>query len=289
MSATSDALNFESCRSELDGLARKGGAVICGVADATAFTDAPEGHRPTDLLPKARTVYVVGGAQPRAGDWQSPVYQHMETTSFGDRMHSLAQRLSRVIEDQYGYYAICVPPGTDKGNQAFVNFSYAAELAGCGTKSLAGPVLNSEYGFMYYSVVITTLPLQVDGPLNEPVCPAPECKDMWDAEGTTPCMSTCPIDNGGCIGGKLEEGRIVERKYDEARCRTRVETYWVPGFQKVLDKTLKETDKEQQKMMLYSSLFSRTLWSMTYSNISQGQCFECMRVCPVGSKHRLKK
>ena len=53
--------------------------------------------------------------------------------------------------------------------------------------------------------------------------------------------------------------------------------------------TLKEPDKEQQKLMLYSSLFSRSLWSMTYSNVSQGQCFECMRVCPVGNKHRLKK
>jgi epoxyqueuosine reductase len=289
MSAALDELNFDTCRTELDGLARRGGAVVTGVADAAAFTELAEGHRPTDLLPRATTVYVVGGAQPRAGDWQSPVYQHMETTSFGDRMHTLAQRLSRYIEDQYGYYAICVPPGTDKGDQAFVSFSKAAEMAGCGGKSLAGPVLNSEYGFMYYSIVITTLPLQVDGPLQEPVCPAPECQDMWDAEGTTPCMSICPIDDGGCLGGRLEEGRVAERRYDQERCRTRVENYWVPSFQKVLDATLKETDKEQQKLMLYSSLFSRSLWSMTYSNVSQGQCFECMRVCPVGSKHRLKK
>ena len=282
-------VDYGACRQELDKLARKGGAVITGVADATAFTASPEGQRPTDLLPKARVVYVVGGAQPRAGDWLSPVYQHMETTSFGDRMHNLAQRLSRFIEDKYGYYAICVPPGTDSGNQPFVSFARAAELAGCGTSSLAGPVLNPEYGFLYYSVVISTLPLEVDGPLAEPVCPAPECREMWDDQGTTPCMATCPIDDGGCLGGRLENGRIAERRYDVARCSSRVETSWVPGFQKVLDATLKEKDKEQQKLMLYSSLFSRTLWSMTYANVSQGQCFECMRVCPVGGKHRLKK
>ena len=285
----SAGVDYGTCRQELDKLARKGGAVITGVADATAFTDSPEGQRPTDLLPKARVVYVVGGAQPRAGDWLSPVYQHMETTSFGDRMHNLAQRLSRFIEDKYGYYAICVPPGTDSGNQPFVSFARAAELAGCGTFSLAGPVLNPEYGFMYYSVVISTLPLEIDGPLAEPVCPAPECREMWDEQGTTPCMATCPIDDGGCLGGRLENGRIAERRYDVARCSSRVETSWVPGFQKVLDATLKEKDKEQQKLMLYSSLFSRTLWSMTYANVSQGQCFECMRVCPVGGKHRLKK
>jgi len=287
--SASAGVDYGTCRQELDKLARKGGAVITGVADATAFTDSPEGQRPTDLLPKARVVYVVGGAQPRAGDWLSPVYQHMETTSFGDRMHNLAQRLSRFIEDKYGYYAICVPPGTDSGNQPFVSFARAAELAGCGTFSLAGPVLNPEYGFMYYSVIISTLPLEIDGPLAEPVCPAPECREMWDEQGTTPCMATCPIDDGGCLGGRLENGRIAERRYDVARCSTRVETSWVPGFQKVLDATLKEKDKEQQKLMLYSSLFSRTLWSMTYANVSQGQCFECMRVCPVGGKHRLKK
>lgn len=287
--SASVGVDYGTCRQELDKLARKGGAVITGVADATAFTDSPEGQRPTDLLPRARVVYVVGGAQPRAGDWLSPVYQHMETTSFGDRMHNLAQRLSRFIEDKYGYYAICVPPGTDSGNQPFVSFARAAELAGCGTFSLAGPVLNPDYGFMYYSVVISTLPLEIDGPLAEPVCPAPECREMWDEQGTTPCMATCPIDDGGCLGGRLENGRIAERRYDVARCSSRVETSWVPGFQKVLDATLREKDKEQQKLMLYSSLFSRTLWSMTYANVSQGQCFECMRVCPVGSKHRLKK
>ena len=285
----SAAADFSTCRQELDNLARKGGAVITGVADAAAFTDSAQGQRPTDLLPKARVVYVVGGAQPRAGDWRSPVYQHMETTSFGDRMHNLAQRLSRYIEDTYGYYAICVPPGTDAGNRPFVSFARAAELAGCGTASLAGPVLNPEYGFLYYSVVISTLPLEVDGPLAEPVCPAPECRDMWEERQTTPCMAICPIDDGGCLGGRLENGRIAERRYDAARCSSRVETSWIPGFQKVLDATLRETDKEQQKLMLYSSLFSRTLWSMTYANVSQGQCFECMRVCPVGSKHRLKK
>jgi hypothetical protein len=52
---------------------------------------------------------------------------------------------------------------------------------------------------------------------------------------------------------------------------------------------LREKDSEKQKMMLYSSMFSRTLWSMTYSNVSQGQCAECMRVCPLGRAHRTKQ
>ena len=39
-------------------------------------------------------------------------------------------------------------------------------------------------------------------------------------------------------------------------------------------------------MILYSSFFTRTLWSITYSAQSQAQCYECMRVCPVGAEKR---
>jgi ferredoxin len=213
----------------------------------------------------------------------------MEVTTTSDRIQGLALKLARIIEDSYGYYAVCIPPGVDYGQQAFMSISMAADLSGCGSKSLAGPVLHPEYGFMYYSAVITTMPLPADGPLEVPACPAAECVDMYEAEGKTPCTSVCPIDAGGCLGGRIENGRIVERQYDRARCDTRVQNYWVPGFQKVLGETLREKDKEQQKMMLYSSMFSRTLWSMTYSNVSQGQCSECMRVCPVGRAKRTKQ
>ena len=284
-----DEFDFSTIKTEIADIAQKSGALVSGVAAAEAFNIAPEGRRPTDLLPRAKSVFVMGGAQPRAGDWQSPNYQHMEVTTTSDRIQGLALKLARIIEDNYGYYAVCIPPGVDYGQQAFMSISMAADLSGCGSPSLAGPVLHPEYGFMYYSAVITTMPLPADGPLQVPACPAPECADMYEAEGRTPCTSVCPIDSGGCLGGRIENGRIVERRYDRARCDTRVQNYWVPGFQKVLGETLREKDKEKQKMKLYSSMFSRTLWSMTYANVSQGQCSECMRVCPVGRAHRTKQ
>ena len=61
------------------------------------------------------------------------------------------------------------------------------------------------------------------------------------------------------------------------------------GFQKVLGEVLQEPDTERRRMMVNSSMFTRTLWSMTYANISQGQCFECMRVCPVDEQTRQLK
>ena len=278
-----------SAKEELAAVAMKSGALVSGVADAAGFDAAPEGRRPADILPHAKSVFVIGGAQPRAGDWQSPNYQHMEVTTTSDRIQTLALKIARVIEDRFGYYAVCVPPGVDRGQQPFMSIAMAADLAGCGSRSLAGPVLHPEYGFMYFGAIVTTMPLPPDGPLDSPACPAPECVQMFEADGTTPCLSVCPIRSDGCLGGHLEDGRVAEREYDAVRCATRVQNYWVPGFQKVLGATLRERDPEKQKMMLYSSMFSRTLWSMTYSNVSQGQCAECMRVCPVGREHRSKR
>ena len=282
-------IDLSDAREQLTATAARSGALVSGVADAGAFDEAPEGRRPADILPRARSVFVVGGAQPRAGDWQSPNYQHMEVTTTSDRMQTLALKLARIIEDTFGYYAVGVPNGVDYGQQPFMSIAMAAELAGCGSRSLAGPVLHPEYGFMYFGAVITTLPLTADAPLAEPACPAPECVEQYDREGATPCMAVCPANNGGCLDGRMENGRITARFYDKERCTTRVQNYWVPGFQKVLGATLQESDPERQKMMLYSSMFSRSLWSMTYSNVGQGQCAECLRVCPLGREFRTRR
>src|SRR5262245_3203986 len=103
---------------------------------------------------------------------------------------------------------------------------------------------------------------------------------MWEREGTTPCLKTCPSSEGGCLSGKLENGRAVRTFYDAARCNTRVHTHWVGGFQKVLEETLNESDRDKRKMLLYGDFFTRSLWAITYSSTNIAQCFECMRVCP---------
>lgn len=274
---------------ELKAFALEGGGLVCGVADAKAFDEAPEGSRPRDLLPGARRVVVVGGNPPRAGDWASPLAEHQETMGTSDRINSLGLKLAKYIESHFGYYALFVPPGVNKGNRPFLSVAFAAELAGCGSRSLAGPVLHHDYGMLFYTAIVTTCPFEVDGPEDTPACPAPSCVEMWKEQGTTPCLSVCPIDRGGCLGGEITDGRFAKRRYDVARCTARVHTYWIPGFQKALEAALNTEDKGERKMILYSSFFTRTLWSMTYSAQSQGQCYECMRVCPVGAERRKLK
>jgi hypothetical protein len=259
----------------------RAGAVVVGVADAAAFAArAPEPHRPEDLLPGARAVVVVGGAQPRAGDWRATSPWVLSSMGTTERIQAVGRRLAQAIESELGYYALFVPPGTGSGDAPFLSLMLAAELAGVGSRSLAGPLLNREHGFMYWSAVITTAPLEVDGPEPAPACPAASCRDLWEREGTTPCLRTCPAEAGGCLSGRLENGRAVRTAYDAARCHTRVHTHWVGGFQKALEEALAEPDRERRKMLLYGDFMTRTIWAITYSSTNIAQCFECLRVCP---------
>ena len=108
-------------KEELKQMAMQGGALVFGVADATAFGAAPEGYRPVDILPGAKSVVALGGAKPRAGDWQSPNYQHLELSSTNDRITGLCLRLAHTIERQAGHYAVVVPAGVDEGQRPFLS------------------------------------------------------------------------------------------------------------------------------------------------------------------------
>jgi len=278
--------DWASVKSDLLERVRKKGAEVARVCDAAVLEDAEPGQRPSDLLPQGKSLIVLGGAAPRAGEWQSPRVEVMETVGTADRMTTIGSSLACHIEETYGHYALNVPTSTDQNDKAFLDFGAAAVAAGAGSPSLAGPVLHPDHSFLYLTVILTSLPLPADGPLGQPACPAPSCVEMFDERGVTPCTDVCNIDDGGCLGGEVKEGLVIGRRYNKQRCRDRVYHYWIPGYQAALERALDEPDARKRKMILYGSYFTRTMWSITYSSVTQGQCFECVRVCPVGAEHR---
>lgn len=276
---------------DIKAFALKKGAVVVGIADAEEIKrHTPEGHRPSDLMLEARTVIVVGVEPLLAAAWRTTNPRMMGVTgSFKlKKLKSVAVGLAEYIEQEHQYYA------TDYNTYTMATGSWdpalsiklCAELAGLGTRSMAGGmILNPEWGFLYYSLVVTSMPLKADGPMTEPACPAPACVDMWQESGTTPCLNICPM----CLSGSLDDkGQIDHWEYDRIRCSTRAD-YTRVGFQKLLYEATEEPDPEKRKMILLGSDMTRYVAAIGYSTEIAGECFECIRVCPVGAHHREKK
>jgi epoxyqueuosine reductase QueG len=187
------------------------------------------------------------------------------------------------IERELGHYAIQAPSLSVHGHEPPMSMMHAAELAGLGSRSLAAHIiLNPEYGLLYYAALITTLPLTPDPPLAEPACPHPGCAAMYKRIGTTPCLRVCPA----CLSGSVKDQRIERSTYDRERCHSRAQTYGIGSFQKALLQIVNEDDRERRHTMIHGDFFTKSLEALGFFRDSIAQCFECMRVCPVGRKHR---
>ena len=268
---------------------RRAGALVVGVAAADAFNEfVPEGHRPEDILPEARSVIVAGNQGPTAGAWKSRDHRVMEITGYDFRENVAIHVMCDFIESEYGYRALQAPSLPTAGHAPPMSMMLAAVLSGLGTRSLAANiVLNPEYGLLYHAALLTTMPLDPDHPLERDVCPAPPCVEMYRKLGTTPCLASCPRDEGGCLDGALDDdGRISYSYYDRERCTARSMNFGVGSLQKGLLQIVCEDDAEQRKGMIYSDFFTQSLSALGFYKESVAQCFECMRVCPVGREQR---
>lgn len=265
------------------------GATVVGVADAEAFNEyVPAGHRPADILPGARSVVVAGSLGPTKGAWRSPNHRVAEVTGYDFRENVAVHVVADAIEQRFGHYAIQAPGLPTAGQTPPMSMMLAAVLAGLGTRSLAANIiLHPKYGLLYYGACLTTMPLAYDHQLGKNVCPAPSCVQAYRRLGKTPCMAVCPEDNGGCIGGELDEdGRIVHSHFNRDRCSTRAMNFGIKGHVKMLEIAINEDDPQQRAAIIYSDEFRRHLSAIGRYKESVAQCFECMRVCPVGRADR---
>ena len=84
-------------------------------------------------------------------------------------------------------------------------------------------------------------------------------------------------------------GRIESSYFDRERCVSRAMNFGINSFQKALVQIVTEDDAEKRKSMIYSDFFSRSVSALSFYKESVAQCFECMRVCPVGREERRLK
>ena len=270
-------------------IGRQAGAVVVGVAAVEAFNEfVPEGHRPEDLLPGARSVVVAGNTGPTAGAWRCPDHRLMEITGYDFRENVAIHVMCDFIERETGHAAIQAASLPTAGHHPPMSMMLAAVLSGLGTRSLAANiVLNQEYGMLYYAALVTTMPLEPDHRADKDVCPHPMCVTTYRALGTTPCMAACPADEGGCLDGSIgEDGRIASSSYDRERCVSRSMNFGIGSLQKSLTEIVNEEKPVRRKSMIHSDFFTQNLSALSFYKESVAQCFECMRVCPVGRDKR---
>lgn len=253
------------------------GAAACGIASAAVLDElAPVGYRPSDILAGARSVVVIGGPLYTRGAWRTPDTR----IAWANQLwagRALAMRLARHIEYRHGQYAVFYDGDKRSGNVPFLDLELCAEQAGLGSRGLNGRILHPEHGLLGFSAAVTAMPLQPDGPLAEPVCPHPVCVDLWQAQGTTPCLSTCPTHLAGALDGRRIEWLEARPHMTDAVSETSARQ----AFQRMLIDILTEPDARQRKMMALGSAFTKVVNSVAYSSELEDRCLECSAVCPV--------
>jgi epoxyqueuosine reductase QueG len=275
-----------TAKAEIFEYAKRRGALAVGVADLAAIERiAPAGHRPSDIMPRVRSVIALGVGGQTQGAWSVPAKAMAYFGSTETRAYSCAYGLAFFIENRYGAPSVYCPPDMD--NEAgprvpLQSLKLHAELAGIGARSLAGDILlHPEFGYMYFASVFTELALEPDEPMAENPCPAPSCVDMYRKIGQTPCMKFCPVQ---CLSGKIDEhGRQAEMHYDMAACAEMSQQYEaVPAL---LAQALAAEDASAREDALFDP-DNKMLWYKM--SVGSGgllaQCFECMRVCPIATR-----
>jgi epoxyqueuosine reductase QueG len=263
---------------------KKRGALAVGVADLAALERiAPPGHRPTDLMPRVKSVIALGVGGQTQGAWQLPAKAMAYSGSTETRAYGIAYGCAFFIEQRFGAPSIYVPPDMDPDGGPRVplqSLKLHAEIAGIGARSFAGDILlHPQFGFMYYASVFTELALPADKPMEDNPCPAPSCVNMYRAIGRTPCMKFCPAQ---CLSGEIDaHGKQKTMRYDMAACAEFTQEF------ETVPKMLAEAVRDEARGA--DSLLDPDR-KMLWYKVSAGsggwfaQCFECMRVCPIATQ-----
>jgi hypothetical protein len=124
---------------------KRKGALAAGVADLSAVERvAPPGHRPSDMMPRVKSVISLGVGGQTQGAWSVPAKALGFFGSTEARAYKIAYGCAFYIEHKFRTRAIYCPPDMDPESGARVPFQSLklhAELAGIGARSLAGDIL----------------------------------------------------------------------------------------------------------------------------------------------------
>jgi len=187
-------------KEDLKEMSMRLGADLFGVASAEDLNDAPQGHRPKDILPNAKSVIVLGmkmlDAQtdilPTDGDFfgVSPRQDMFKghNTFISQELDRAGYAIARFLEKKgfKAYHQMASTGGTDQRYlMGLLSLKHMATKSGLGVFGRHSLLITPQYGpRVRLTAIVTDAELQPDMPINENFCE--DCEN--------PCISMCPAN-----------------------------------------------------------------------------------------------
>ncbi len=185
------------------------GADLVGIASVSRFGGAPDGHKPENILPDAKTVIVCAKRFPNSLVMEGPPtsYQNMMDI-LHNQLDLIACEVAIYIEQQGGV-AIPVPSDDpyydwnpdELHGRGDLSHKHAAQAAGLGRLGKNSLLITPQFGDRVNLVsVVTNLNLEPDPLIESEPCP-PKCML---------CIESCPVE---AITNEQQVNQRVCRSY----------------------------------------------------------------------------
>lgn len=280
-----------------------------GIADPGALESEPEGHRPTDLLPGAKSIIVFGRAyadgaiqgQFRAFEdhvtaAQSGYAAYASDIAPNFLMVNVAFEIARYLEDYFDAISVPVPYGPQQslvwdsypapifcdpyGQGAPLNVAQAALAAGLGEYGWSNRFLTPDYGpRIVLMAVITSLELDCDSPYDGPT--------LCDPKACGICSKICPTHalpdscSGECVvksvAGKSQEVSAI--KPESCAVASMAMRKEFQGRIPVPDQIMVDDPSVEELHMAFKS---KPVNPLSVDHYPRYFCDRCLLYCPVG-------
>jgi len=262
-----------------------------GVASVDRFANLPEGHRPTDMLPTAKSVIVLGmklasgvilaHEEAFAGNTiPMPAFTQFGFNKPSEITNIAALKIVRLLEKKYGKVTMPIPSGEPHDELLFMGAMsnrYAALCAGLGEMTWSGFVATPDAGpRVRWVSVITEQALEPDHLYNGPrLCNPAKCGI---------CVQCCPVhalSNTESVCVKIGEFTTQYAKRDKPRCRCATS-----GLVKGTPGRLQADMPEKMETMEDWFALNKTNDHWGKAEFHHGNyCLRCMTQCPIGNKN----
>lgn len=260
-----------------------------GVAPAERLSNLPEGHRPTDLLPGAKSVVVLGIRVPEnairanelafTGGQRHAIFSYIlfGYNKINDQLDLAALRTVFKLEKQYGSSAYAIPASGPRDEYLLMSAMsnrYAAVCAGLGDFGWSGFVVTPVDGpRVRWISIITTAEIEPDALYAGP--------KLCDTEKCEICVESCPV--GALSLKEAVTAQIEDKTYHYAqrnkplcRCATAGLVEGTPGRLQAEVPTEMNSMEDWLKFTRKDSPWQRM--EATRGNY----CHRCLIVCPIG-------